>query len=68
MPKPAPRRAAPRPFTASTTLDDVDTDWLIQIMRAGGHSTPEGAIRTALWKYARHLNLNVPVDAFKLKG
>lgn len=39
---------------------------LLAIMRAGGFSTPAGAIRCGLWRLAEHLGLDCPIGLFKV--
>jgi hypothetical protein len=63
MPKPERERMG---LTISDTFTDAETDVLIEIMRAGGFSTPASAVRCALWKLAQHLDVECPPELFRL--
>jgi hypothetical protein len=54
-------------------LDARDLAVLEAMMRAGGHATYRGALRSALWRYAQHfaeqgLMAYPDVDDFSLSG
>lgn len=49
----------------STHANDKEVDVLIAMMKAGGHATLSGVVRVALWRYAGHLDIDVPITVFK---
>lgn len=49
----------------STHANDAEVELLLEMMRRGGHATLSGVVRTALWRYGEHLDLDVPIKLFK---
>jgi hypothetical protein len=47
------------------SLSEEDFATLVEIMQAGGFATPTSAIRCALWKLGKHLDLKMPPTAFE---
>lgn len=59
-----------RPVANSSLIVEMlatgaEVDVLLAMMQAGRHATLSGVVRVALWNYAKHLGINVPIDVFK---
>lgn len=52
----------------SVTFSEAETDVIIEIMRAGGFSTPASAVRCGLWRLAQHLDVACPPELFQIHG
>jgi hypothetical protein len=51
-------------LTVSDVFSKQETDVLIEVMRAGGFSTPASAIRCGLYRLAQHLDVECAPDVF----
>lgn len=54
-------------LVVSVVFEGVDLDMLLEMMRAGGTSTPAAAIKAALHRHAAHLGLNPGMNVFSLE-
>lgn len=60
-------RTRPLAHTLSVPLDALELDAFDQMMRATGSTSDANTLRAALWHFARHLGLDLPLDTFALR-
>ena len=58
------KKAGERRLVVSDVYTDAEVAVLLAMMRAGAHSTMNGAIRTAIFRQALHFGIPVPSGAF----
>jgi len=59
-------RLRPGGLLLEVYVNKAELALLLEMMRAGGHSTLASVTRTALFRYAQHLEQDPPLDAFRL--
>ena len=59
-------RLRPGGLLLEVYVNEAELALLLDMMRAGGYSTLSGVARSALYRHARHLDLDPPVEAFRL--
>ena len=57
---------AEQPIFVNTMYSQAELEYILQMMTKTGASTIASVMCSALWNYARHLDLDPPIDVFAL--
>lgn len=49
------------------TVDGDELDAMHAMMRAGGYMSLEQLVRSALWRHADHLDVDLPIELFGIR-
>jgi hypothetical protein len=63
MPKPTKPEPARKQVVLS--FDERTLAVVVEVQLTGRHATIDRTIRQALWNYAKHLGIDVPIDVLK---